>query len=85
MGFLQKWRGLKRYRCRECRRIFYSQMSPAEAANRAKQKPRMSARRPAASGGLNRWRLGRRAMEFILFLCLVAIFYAALKYLARVP
>jgi hypothetical protein len=60
-------------------------MSPGEGASRGKQKLRMSERRPAANGEAKQRRLGRRAMELIVFLCLVAIFYAALKYLARVP
>jgi hypothetical protein len=84
-GILQRWRGLRRYRCRECRRTFYSQLSPVEREINMQWERRVRERRAAHSDPPNRQRRRLHATELILFLCLVVIFYAALKYLAKVP
>ena len=84
-GLLQRWRGLRRYRCRECRRSFYSQLSPAEREIDKRRRRRVRERRAAHSDPSKQQRHRRHATELVLFLCLVAIFYAALKYLAKVP
>jgi hypothetical protein len=86
MGLVQRWRGLRRYRCRECRRTFYSQLSPAERESSSMRFARRMRQRPARQPNpYHRNRLRRRATELLLFLCLVVIFYAAIRYLARVP
>ena len=84
-GLLQRWRGLRRYRCRECRRTFYNQFSPVEREIEKRRKRRVRERRAAHSDPPKQHRLRRHATELILFLCLVVIFYAALKYLAKAP
>lgn len=86
LTLIQSWRGLRRYRCRECRRLFYGQLSPGELdlavqrSSRARQ--RLASKSPRPS---DKQKLRRHATELLLFLCLVVIFYAALKYLAHVP
>jgi hypothetical protein len=82
---VQRWRGLRRYRCRECRRIFYSQLPPGEQELSERRRTRLAERvsRNRASGKSGKLR--RHTTELALFLCLVVIFYAALKYLAHVP
>jgi hypothetical protein len=84
VGLLQRWRGLRRYRCRECRRTFYSQLSPAESQSNGIRARRTREHRRIQPSPYKERSLRRRATELILFLCLVVIFYAALKYLARV-
>ena len=84
-GFVQRWRGLRRYRCRECRRTFYSQLLPGEQAISMARSRRMRERRTPIPEPEKRGKMRRHATELGLFLCLVVIFYAALKYLAHVP
>jgi transposase-like protein len=84
-ALVQRWRGLRRYRCRECRRTFYSQLSPVEREIDKRRQRRVRERRAARSDPKKLQRFRRHATELVLFLCLVVIFYAALKYLARVP
>ena len=84
-GFVQRWRGLRRYRCRECRRVFYSQLAPGVQAASLAYASRSRERRTPPAGPEKRGRMRRHATELALFVCLVVIFYAALKYLAHVP
>jgi hypothetical protein len=84
LGFVQRWRGLRRYRCRECRRVFYSQLSPGEQATSQRRATRFRERRKQQSDPEKRGRMRRHATELMLFFCLIVIFYAALKYLAHV-
>lgn len=85
LSMVQRWRGLRRYRCRECRHVFYNQLSPGEHEVSLQRSQRLRERLAARSKRSNKHTLRRRATELLLFLCLVVIFYAALKYLARVP
>lgn len=85
IAFLQRWRGLRRYRCRECRRTFYSQLPPGEREIAIQRSLRARKHRAAPPDPPKQQRFRRRATELFLFLCLVVIFYAALKYLAHVP
>jgi len=84
LALVQRWRGLRRYRCRECRRAFYSQLPPGEQASRMKRSTRMQERR-RSNAPEKEGKMRRHATELALFLCLVVIFYAALKYLAHMP
>lgn len=86
VGVVQRWRGLRRYRCRECRRTFYRHLPPGERELSIQRSLRARSRRAkqGATPPDNR-RMRRHATELFLFLCLVVIFYAALKYFARVP
>jgi hypothetical protein len=81
VGVVQRWRGLRRYRCRECRRTFYSEIPPTERITRARRlRETRDHRKP-----WNAQKFRRHATDLLLFLCLVAIFYAALRYFARIP
>lgn len=46
---------------------------------------RMRERRKLGAGQEKRGKMRRHTTELALFLCLVVVFYAALKYLAHVP
>ena len=46
---------------------------------------RLRERRTSRAGPEKRGKVRRHATELALFLCLVVIFYAALKYLAHLP
>jgi len=85
IGILQRWRGLRRYRCRECRRTFYSEISPTERMTRFRRAQRLRERGNPGRTLFRRYKLRRHATDLLLFLFLIAIFYAALKYLARIP
>ena len=86
VGVVQRWRGLRRYRCRECRRTFYRHLPPGERELNMQRSLRARRRRRARQGAAppDQQRIRRHATELLLFLCLVVIFYAALKYFARV-
>ena len=85
IGIVQRWRGLRRYRCRECRRTFYQEMSAAERISRFRHARHLRQTRRPKRNLWKRYKLRRHATDLLLFLCLVAIFYVALKYLARLP
>ena len=85
LGFVQRWRGLRRYRCRECRRIFYHHLPPGEQEVTERRRTRLSEWRARNVAPAKRGKPRRHTTELLLFLCLVVIFYAALKYLAHVP
>jgi transposase-like protein len=85
IGIVQRWRGLRRYRCRECRRTFYQEMSAAERISRFRHARHLRQTRRPRPNLWKRYKLRRHATDLLLFLCLVAIFYVALKYLARLP
>ncbi len=85
LGIVHRWRGLRRYRCRECRRTFYNHLPPGERELSVQRSLRAQRQRAAPPDTPKQRRIRRHATELLLFLCLVVIFYAALKYLAQVP
>lgn len=64
--FIYRWRGMRTYRCNECRRSFYAPPPIDPSAKRV----RRSAKRKL-------WRWG---LEFLLFLVLVVAFYSIIQF-----
>lgn len=85
LGIVQAWRGLRRYRCRECRRTFYSEIPPTEKMIQLRRAQRQREQGGNMRNPEKRNRLRRYATDLVVFLCLAAMFYAAFKYLAHVP
>lgn len=80
-GFISRWRGLQRYRCRDCNKSFYRPLSPNErAASDGLEGPQ---RRSRSERNAARKRKRRRKVELLLFFGMLAIFYAALKVLTH--
>lgn len=76
--FFKRWRGLKRYRCRDCRKVFYKPLSPTEVPLKRRSRRRQRALFSGWSE-LFRIRSQRRSIEVVLFVSLLVVFYIALK------
>lgn len=93
--FLKRWLGLQRYRCRDCRNVFHEPMQAGDVGAKTREHPRVnrSSERATAHQATMRQvsmrqvsgprkRL-RRVGDVVLFLTMVAVFYAALRYFGR--
>lgn len=78
LDFFKRWRGLKRYRCRDCRKSFYRPLSPTDLPLKRRSRRRHRARFSGWSE-VFRNKNRRRAFEAILFVSLLIVFYFALK------
>lgn len=81
LEFFKRWRGLQRYRCRECRKVFHRPLLPNEHVTMS---------RIAVSGRSSRYaffgpKRRRHAVELVLFFALLVIFYMAFKALGGYP
>ncbi len=74
--FWHSWRGLQRFRCRDCRRSFRVPVSPAERSlpKPAKSK-RSKSKRTRGWEALVQKPAQRRAIEVILFIGMLLVFY----------
>jgi len=80
-GFIKRWRGLQRYRCRDCGKAFYRPLSPTE--RRSVEASELPARKNHADRSAARRRRQRRKIELFVFFGMLVIFYAALRMLTR--
>ncbi len=80
-SLIKRWRGLRRYRCRECRKIFYMPLSPLEQAVRKPFKHEPDSDALLLKEPLRK-KNQRRIIELLLFLIMVAVFYFVLKALS---
>ena len=71
---LQAWRSRQRYRCRECRRGFYLRIAPEERA-RIRASEDIRKKRTRGWSAFVQSRTQRRAMEIVLFLGMLMVFY----------
>jgi hypothetical protein len=60
-------------------------MSPVQRISRFRHARHLRETRGPQPNFWKRYKLRRHATDLLLFLCLVAIFYVALKYFARIP
>lgn len=77
--FAYEWRGLQRYRCRDCRATFHHPLGPGEkfaSRPRCKRSPQ-----PDKTARIALNRLQQKASEAGLFLLLLIAFYMAMKLL----
>ena len=79
LEFLKRWRGLRRYRCTECGKVFHEPLAPGELIT-AERMRRARQRRSSQQLGLLQTKLGQHVAEAALFGSMLAIFYFALKY-----
>lgn len=79
-GFVNRWRGLQRYRCRDCGKAFYRPLLPTE---RPEGRDSGSARVSRSERMAARKRRQRRQIELLVFFGMLIIFYAALRVLTR--
>lgn len=71
---IRRWRGLRRYRCRDCRKTFYNALSPAERTEHSKAaEDRRAARRKKK----------RVRTELLLFFGMLLFFFLILRFLTR--
>lgn len=71
---LRAWRNQQRYRCRECRRGFYLRTAPEERA-RIRASEDIRKKRTRGWSAFVQSRTQRRAMEIVLFLGMLMVFY----------
>lgn len=83
LEFVKRWRGLQRYRCRECRKVFHRPLLPHEdvTISRIAVNGRGRSSRYAFFAPKRR----RHAVEFVVFFALLVIFYMAFKALGGYP
>ncbi len=76
LEFLKRWRGLQRYRCRECRKVFHRPLNPGEQAKTIKplRRRRTVRKAPDGSGKF------RAALDVFIFLVMLAISFGVLRY-----
>ena len=80
--FFHRWRGLRRFRCRDCRKTFLQPRSAAEREE-AEADRKIRKKRSSHSGASRRTRQ-RRIAELCLFFALLVLFYFALRFIIRV-
>ncbi|MBV9611410.1 MAG: hypothetical protein JO091_03015 [Acidobacteriaceae bacterium] len=83
MELFKRWQGFRRYRCRECGKVFHRPLDPGELASISRMEERR-ARRSSRRGGLLRRKGAQRVAETLLFFGALVIFYVAIKYFDRV-
>jgi len=83
LEFLKRWRGLQRYRCRECTKVFHQPLGPGELAFRQEVEQRRR-RRSSRRGGFLRRKTRQRLAEMVLFFSALVVFYIAFHYLDHV-
>jgi hypothetical protein len=71
---LHAWRNQQRYRCRECRRGFYLKIAPNERA-RIRASENIRKKRTRGWSAFVQSRTQRRAMEIVLFVGMLMVFY----------
>lgn len=71
---LRAWRNQQRYRCRECRRGFYLRIAAGERA-RIRASEDIRRKRTRGWSAFVQSRTQRRAMEIVLFLGMLMVFY----------
>ena len=81
LGFIKRWRGLQRYRCRECEKAFYRPLSPTERPNATRTEASTHLSRSERSAA--RKKRQRRKVELLVFFAMLVIFFAALKVLSH--
>ena len=78
-GFIKRWRGLQRYRCRECTKAFYRPLLPTERPGKSDSET--SRHRSRSERSAARKKRQRRTVELLVFVTMLAIFLAALRVL----